>query len=199
MNSRFLLVLSFFQITLAYIYSPIPHQHVLITTKTSLGATFSTSSRRSFVNQSILAPAFGFVGVSAGLPVPSLAEVSAGTSLPDGANQFSRVLKSKAEVADVVKSLSSSSPVDADQWKTLQLYIRKLYSVGDDMLFVGKGLDKDKKAEAEKIVNKFRTDVKAADKPAREQNVGEFKELMVMADSGLSSFLDLLQDVPDEI
>ena len=54
-------------------------------------------------------------------------------------------------VADVVKSLSSSAPVDGDQWKTLQLYIRKLYSVGDDMLFVGKGLDKVKKAEAEKV------------------------------------------------
>jgi len=63
-------------------------------------------------------------------------------------------------VSDVVKSLASSSTIDSEQWKTLQLYTRKLYSVSDDMLFVGKGLDKVKKAEAEKIVYEFRKDVK---------------------------------------
>ncbi|GMH65960.1 hypothetical protein TrRE_jg5735 [Triparma retinervis] len=103
-------------------------------------------SRQSFLKTGLTAAATTLL-----LPTAALAEVSAGTSLPDGANQFSRVLKSKNEVSDVVKSLSSSAPVDADQWKTLQLYIRKLYSVGDDMLFVGKGLDKVKKAEADKV------------------------------------------------
>lgn len=48
-------------------------------------------SRRSFAGA--LVGAFGV----ATLPKSAFAEVSAGTSLPDGAAQFSRILKSKAE------------------------------------------------------------------------------------------------------
>jgi hypothetical protein len=49
-------------------------------------------SRQSFLKTGLTAAATTLL-----LPTAALAEVSAGTSLPDGANQFSRVLKSKNE------------------------------------------------------------------------------------------------------
>jgi len=39
----------------------------------------------------------------------------------------------------------------------------------------------------------------ASDAPARDNNVEGFKALMTKAEVGITGFLELLQDVPDEI
>lgn len=66
------------------------------------------------------------------------AEVSSGTSLPAGAAQFASLLKSQRDASEVVKSLATTPPTEEGQWKVLSLFIRGLYTAGDDMLYLAK-------------------------------------------------------------
>jgi hypothetical protein len=97
------------------------------------------------------------------LPRAALAEVARGDSLPQGAEQFQRLLVLKSDVAAVIRRLSkakvsssSSSAAAAEQmtssenddalakiddkeWDALSEFMRKVYKGGDDMKSYTKG------------------------------------------------------------
>lgn len=94
---------------------------------------------------------------------------------------------------------ASNPPSEEGQWKVLSLFIRGLYTTGDDMAYIAKNMSPDKKATATNIIEQFKKDVKAADKPAKEKDVLGFGALLKKSVKGIDGFLELLQDVPDEI
>ncbi|GMH77614.1 hypothetical protein TrST_g5726 [Triparma strigata] len=155
--------------------------------------------RRKFVETGLTGIGLGFVLGGGAQVANAIGEVADGNSLPDGAKQFSRVLKSQKDVKEIIASLSSSPPTDSSQWKVLSLYIRGLYSLSDDMTFIGKGLAPEKKKMAEEVIKTFKKDVKEADVPAKAEDVEEFKKLMVKAEGGITEFLELLQDIPQDL
>ncbi|GMI12494.1 hypothetical protein TrLO_g2956 [Triparma laevis f. longispina] len=159
----------------------------------SFGQGLKGRGRRRFMEEVCVGVGGWMVGVGG-----AGAEVSAGTSLPDGAAQFSRVLKSQRDISALLKSLSTSPPTDEKQWKVLSLYIRGLYTLADDMAFIGKGLG-EKKGEGERVVAEFRKVVKASDVPVKSENVEVFKAEIEKADNLIKQFLELLQDVPSDI
>ena len=67
------------------------------------------------------------------------------------------------------------------------------------MTFIGKGLAPEKKKMAEEVIKTFKKDVKEADVPAKAEDVEEFKKLMVKAEGGITEFLELLQDIPQDL
>ena len=43
----------------------------------------------------------------------------------------------------------------AEEWKNVALFLRQLYSVGDDMAFMSKGFDTKKKGEAQALIKRW--------------------------------------------
>uniref|UniRef100_A0A7S3NJV4 Uncharacterized protein n=1 Tax=Aureoumbra lagunensis TaxID=44058 RepID=A0A7S3NJV4_9STRA len=120
--------------------------------------------------------------------------------LPDGAFQFDRFIKVQSEWNRFGSRLKDESQViDAKEWEAVGLFLRKLYDEGEDMIFITQNLDKTKQNAAKEIATRFRSSVKGADKPVREQDrpvvIYAYNETSAL----MRSFLELLQDVPDEL
>lgn len=96
------------------------------------------------------------------LPRAALAEVARGDSLPQGAEQFQRLLVLKSDVAAVIRRLSKAkvstsslstateqitksenddalAKIDDKEWDALSEFMRKVYKGGDDMKSYTKG------------------------------------------------------------
>mmetsp|Transcript_11358 Transcript_11358/g.14837 ORF Transcript_11358/g.14837 Transcript_11358/m.14837 type:complete len:188 (-) Transcript_11358:53-616(-) len=155
-----------------------------------------SNERRTFLTKSATIAASAILTI----PIPSLADVSDGNTLPEGALQFSRALKAKSDWEEIGKTVSTrGSELSKDEWEGVMGFLRKLYSVGDDMKGISKGMDPTKKKEAEKLIADFQTVIKTADGAARGKDPNAFMILQKKSAEDLENFFLLLQDVPDEI
>lgn len=159
----------------------------------------TNTSRRDVLKESLTI----FTAAAAGtafLPRAAMADVSDGNTLPQGALQFSRALKAKSDWEEIATSVRTrGAEVTKDEWEGVMSYLRKLYTVGDDLKAISKGMDATKKKEADRLISEFQTSVKSADITARNKDVDGFLVLYKKSAANLDDFFGLLQDVPDEI
>lgn len=93
-----------------------------------------------------------------------------------------------------------SVQLDQAEWENVQIFLRKVYSVSEDMKAIASGFyDPEKKKAAASLIDDLKKYSKAADKPAASENAAEFLAYTKKLSSIVDDFLDLLQDVPDEI
>eukprot|EP00814_Leptocylindrus_danicus_P017700 CAMPEP_0116033606 /NCGR_PEP_ID=MMETSP0321-20121206/19104_1 /TAXON_ID=163516 /ORGANISM="Leptocylindrus danicus var. danicus, Strain B650" /LENGTH=176 /DNA_ID=CAMNT_0003509743 /DNA_START=69 /DNA_END=599 /DNA_ORIENTATION=+ len=160
----------------------------------------ATSNRRDVLSNSLKIIAATATATTAFLPRSAMADVSDGNSLPQGALQFSRALKAKSDWEEIAKSVKTrGAELSKDEWEGVMSYLRKLYTIGDDLKAISKGMDPSKKKEAERLISEFQASVKSADITARNKDVDAFLVLYQKSAANLDDFFGLLQDVPDEI
>lgn len=158
------------------------------------------ASRRDF-----LATAVATAGVTASsaallTPLPSLAVVGEG-SLPEGAAQFSRVIRVRAQLKSVAKRVTDQpDEVTKEEWSKIDEFLRTVYSAGNDMKVIAKGIyDPAKKEKADDDIKLLQKVVQAAQKPVAAKDAAGFAAIATKADGLFEDFLDLLRDVPDEL
>jgi len=84
-----------------------------------------------------------------------------------------------------------------DDWTNLQGFLRRLFSLSEDMKFLSRGFDKRKKDEAEVLIDNFKKKVKASDKPAKAKDLKLFLASEPEISGYLMSFQDYLYDAGD--
>uniref|UniRef100_A0A6U0TBK4 Uncharacterized protein n=1 Tax=Eucampia antarctica TaxID=49252 RepID=A0A6U0TBK4_9STRA len=153
-------------------------------------------SRRNFVS----------VGTAAVLAyssnvAPALADVSDGNKLPQGAEQFSRLLKAKKALEDVTKRVAENTDeLDKKEWDNLSDFIRVLYKSGEDMKIVSKGIfDPEKKKKADEYIKFLQKLSQTGDEPISKQDRGALLAIFKKSAVVFDQFFELLRDVPDEI
>jgi len=118
--------------------------------------------------------------------------------LPDGVRQEERIrkaLKAWKEWPDKLKG----DKVEKEEWQNTQGFLRRLYSVNDDMNYLSQGFKIDKKKKAEILITTFKKRVKLADKTAKARDYDAF-----MADHNditgfIVEFQDLMLDANDDL
>mmetsp|Transcript_14164 Transcript_14164/g.20227 ORF Transcript_14164/g.20227 Transcript_14164/m.20227 type:complete len:205 (+) Transcript_14164:95-709(+) len=179
----------------------IPNGQVLPNSPSSTSLNVEAMDRRSmfsFMTRSITASSV--LGIL-GRPNYANAEVAAGTSLPDGAAQFSRLLRLKSDIAAVAKRVSENADsIDKKEWDNISDFLRILYKGGDDMKVVAKGIyDPEKKKRAEEDIKALQKIAQAGDIPVSKQDAQGFLVVTKNSATIIDDFFDLLRDVPDEI
>jgi hypothetical protein len=90
--------------------------------------------------------------------------------------------------------------MDKKEWDNVGQFLRKLYSVSDDMKAISGGFyDPEKKKKSAELIDSLKKFCKAADGPTGTQNGPEFLAYARKLTSIVDEFLYLLQDVPDEL
>lgn len=90
--------------------------------------------------------------------------------------------------------------MDKAEWNNIGGFLRRVYGVSEDMKAISAGFyDQEKKRKAAQLINDLKKFSKAADGPTGTQNAQEFLAFARKLSAILEEFLDLLQDVPDEI
>ncbi|KAL7486071.1 hypothetical protein ACHAW6_015118 [Cyclotella cf. meneghiniana] len=163
-------------------------------------ACMATANRRDFVSTATatFASIGGFGTLS--FPSESLADVSDGDSLPQGAAQFSRVIKVRAQLKSVTKRVTEqSSEIDKKEWDKIDDFLRTVYSSAEDMKVIARSMDPAKYSKAEEIVKLLQKLAQAAQGPVSKRDAEGFGSIATKADKLFEDFLDLLRDIPDEI
>ncbi|KAL7543390.1 hypothetical protein ACHAXR_013345 [Thalassiosira sp. AJA248-18] len=157
------------------------------------------ANRRDFLSTSIATAAAASTLVLS--PLPSVADLSDGNALPEGAAQFSRIIKVRAQLKSVAKRVAeNSSEIDKKEWDKIDDFLRTVYSAGQDMKVVAKGIyDPDKKTKADADIKLLQGLVQAAQKPVSKQDAAGFGVIATKADGLFEDFFDMLSDVPDEL
>mmetsp|Transcript_27727 Transcript_27727/g.49982 ORF Transcript_27727/g.49982 Transcript_27727/m.49982 type:complete len:202 (+) Transcript_27727:135-740(+) len=169
-------------------------------TRTHLRAT-SSSSRRDFLSTSIATAATVATSTLVLAPLPSVADVSDGNVLPQGAAQFSRVIKVRAQLKSVAKRVTEQSDeIDKKEWDEIDNFLRTVYSAGEDMKVIGKGIyDPARKTKADADIKLLQGLVQVAQKPVKNKDAKGFGVVAAKADELFEDFFDALSDVPDEL
>jgi hypothetical protein len=158
------------------------------------------ASRRDFLSTAVATA--GITASSAALvtPLPSIAVVGEG-GLPEGAAQFSRVIKVRAQLKSVAKRVSEQSDdISKEEWDKIDDFLRTVYSAGNDMKVIAKGIfDPSKQEKADEDIKLLQKVVQAAQKPVAQKDAAGFAAIATKADSLFEDFFDLLRDVPDEL
>jgi hypothetical protein len=88
--------------------------------------------------------------------------------------------------------------MDKKEWDNVGTFLRKLYSVSDDMKAISGGFyEPEKKKKSAELIDSLKNFCKAADGPTGTQNGPEFLPYARKLTNIVDEFLDLLQDVPD--
>ena len=162
--------------------------------------TSNDSSRRNFLTTAattVIATASTLI-VS---PNSALADLSDGNSLPQGMSQFSRVLNVRSQLKSVAKRVAEqSSEIDKKEWDKIDDFLRTVYSAGNDMKVISKGIfDPTKKSKAEEDIKLLQNLVQAAQKPVSKQDAAGFNVIATKADGVFEDFFDQLRDVPADL
>eukprot|EP00980_Cylindrotheca_fusiformis_P028114 scaffold22581_cov123-Cylindrotheca_fusiformis.AAC.11 len=90
--------------------------------------------------------------------------------------------------------------MDKTEWNNISAFLRRVYGVSEDMKSIAAGIyDPEKKKRASQLIEEVKKYSKGADASTGTQNAQEFLPYARKLTSILEDFLDLLQDVPDEI
>lgn len=143
----------------------------------------------------------GIAGCCVFTPKVVQADVSDGNALPQGAAQFSRVLRLKNDLKGVrTRVAESASAIDKREWDNIGQFLRAAYSVGDDMKAVASGIgDPDNKKRATDDIELLRKYAQAGDVSVSRQDASGFVAIAEKMSGLVDDFLDSLSDVPDEI
>ena len=162
---------------------------------TNDGAVVAMSRREALMSSAIL------VSLSIINPGAANADVSDGNALPQGAAQFSRVLRLKNDLQGVKKRVATGgSDIDKQEWDNIGRFLRTAYGVGDDMKAVGSGVaDLDKRKQALNDVELLRQYAQAGEIPVNKKSVDGLVPVLDKMSAITDDFLDALSDVPDEI
>ena len=130
-----------------------------------------------------------------------MADVSDGNALPQGAAQFSRVLKVRAQLQSVSKRVTGQpSEIEKAEWDKIDDFLRTVYSAGEDMKAIAKGIyDPVKKTKADDDIKLLQSLVQVAQKPVSNRDAAGFGVVAAKADGIFEDFFDLLRDIPDEL
>ena len=93
-----------------------------------------------------------------------------------------------------------SSEMDKKEWDNVGQFLRKVYATTEDMKAIASGFyDSEKKKKAAVLIDDIKKLSKAADAPTGSQDGPEFLAYSKKISSSYDAFLELLQDVPDEL
>mmetsp|Transcript_10005 Transcript_10005/g.16618 ORF Transcript_10005/g.16618 Transcript_10005/m.16618 type:complete len:186 (-) Transcript_10005:153-710(-) len=161
----------------------------------SSATELAASSRRQILGSAFVSASTILIGASS-----AFADVSEGNQLPDGAAQFSRLLKVKYDIPSVKKRLTeNAADLDKKEWLNIGGFLRRIYAEADDLKVVGGGLSPDKKKQGAEIAEQIRKYSKAGEAPINAQDAPAVINILDKCDGLFGDFLDLLSDVPDEI
>jgi C4-type Zn-finger protein len=118
--------------------------------------------------------------------------------LPQGARQEDRIRRGLTKWKEEVAKIKEGNLTE-DDWTNLQGFLRRLYSLAEDMKFLTRGFDKQKKEKAEELIEKFKKVVKASDKPAKAKDTKLFLSTEPEITGYLVSFQDYLFDAGDDL
>ncbi len=154
------------------------------------------ASRRDFLSTAVIATAATLI-----TPLPSIAVGTGEGGLPEGAAQFSRVIKVKAQLKSVAKRATEQpDEITKEEWDKIDDFLRTVYSAGNDMKVISKGIfDPTKKEKADEDIKLLQKVVQAAQKPVAQKDAAGFATIATKADGLFEDFLDQLRDVPDEL
>lgn len=123
--------------------------------------------------------------------------------MPPGARQLDNLLKARVQWAAIGTTVAERHEMmDTTEWNNVRTYLRKFYSVGDDMVALGKGRGKESKQAVEGIAKALRKTVKDMDKPAASKDWEAFMVAHASATSLVDDFFGYLKsasDIPDEL
>ena len=166
-----------------------------VLTPTATNAATAHASRRALLTSTatgaaalVLSPAAASAG----------SKLEDGLALPDGARQFNDFQGLKGEWTRFGERLKKTD-LDDKEWEGVPLLLRRVYDAGDDMLYMAKGLAKDKQDAAKKLAKDFQQGVKGADRPAQAKDRATVIKAYEATAPLLADFLDLTSDVPAEL
>jgi len=147
------------------------------------------------------AAALAGVGTVGSFPGIAVADVADGTSLPEGAAQFNRVLRLKNDIAGVRKRVADAGKdLDKKEWDNIGQFLRAAYATGDDMKAVANGIaNPDNKKRALEDVDQLRKYAQAGDVSVSKQDPAGFVAVADKMSGLVQDFFDSLSDVPDEL
>eukprot|EP00577_Skeletonema_sp_RCC1716_P026846 CAMPEP_0113394072 /NCGR_PEP_ID=MMETSP0013_2-20120614/12286_1 /TAXON_ID=2843 ORGANISM="Skeletonema costatum, Strain 1716" /NCGR_SAMPLE_ID=MMETSP0013_2 /ASSEMBLY_ACC=CAM_ASM_000158 /LENGTH=196 /DNA_ID=CAMNT_0000277833 /DNA_START=50 /DNA_END=640 /DNA_ORIENTATION=+ /assembly_acc=CAM_ASM_000158 len=159
------------------------------------------ASRRDFLSTAVATAGIAASSATLLTPLPGAAKGLGEGGLPDGAAQFSRVIKVKAQLKSVAKRVAEQpDDITKEEWDKIDDFLRTVYSAGNDMKVISKGIfDPSKKEKADEDIKLLQKVVQAAQKPVAQKDVKGFSAIAAKADGLFDDFLDQLRDVPDEL
>lgn len=164
------------------------------------GATSTTAP--SLARRDIFVHGFGLlVGSLVAGPLAASADVSDGNMLPQGAAQFSRVLRLQSDLKSVKKrAVEGGSDIDDKEWNNVGRFLRMAYSTGDDMKAIAGGIaDADRKKRAMDAIELLKKYAQAGDMAVNKRDPSGLAAVLDKMSGLVSDFLDSLSDVPDEL
>merc|ERR1712194_720696 len=125
---------------------------------------------------------------------PSVADVSDGNVLPQGAAQLSRVIKVRSQLKRVAKRVAENpTEIDTKEWSELDNFLRTVYSAGEDMKVMAKGIyDPAKKSQADAAIKILQSVVQLAQKPISKKDAAGFEVLAQKSDGAFEDFFGAL-------
>ena len=120
---------------------------------------------------------------------------------------FSKLLKYKSEwtkLADTVKnrvaSTSTDTKIDDKEITGIKIFLKQLANEYYDMDLLSKGIvDSTKVARAKEIAKDFRAKIRECDDSASNGNLNKIVENYPITSGEIQEFIDLMNDVPDEL
>uniref|UniRef100_A0A7S2H2F4 Uncharacterized protein n=1 Tax=Octactis speculum TaxID=3111310 RepID=A0A7S2H2F4_9STRA len=107
--------------------------------KSTQSQSFDPRIQRRAFAAGIIIPAFTVATSAMAKPVGE-------GGLPDGARQFDNLVRAQRDWIKLGKAVESRHEEFTDEeWKNVGFYLRKLYSVGDDMTFLSQNMEAAKK------------------------------------------------------
>jgi len=127
------------------------------------------------------------------------ANVGEGDMLPSGAKQEERLRKGIDAWKNLGTKLTTMGEISEDEWSNTQGFLRRLYTLGDDMTYLGRGFRGDKKKTSEKLITTFKKQVKLADKPLKAKELDKFMAFHKEITGYLLDFTGLLADATEDL
>jgi len=127
------------------------------------------------------------------------ANVGEGDMLPSGAKQEERLRKGIDAWKNLRTKLTTMGEISEDEWTNTQGFLRRLYSLNDDMTYLARGFRGDKKKTSEKLITTFKKQVKLADKPLKAKELDKFIAFHKEITGYLEDFTGMLSDATDDL
>jgi len=131
-------------------------------------------------------------------PPSARADVGEGDSLPAGARQEDRIRKGLDAWKKQPDKITNAEDKDKE-WDDTIGFLRRIYGLNDDMKYLSRGFRGEKKQKAEALIEKFRKQIKASDKPVKAKDFEKFMEFHKEVTGYLEEFQTYLLDATEDL